>query len=236
MTNKLRSSVCILALLACVISTASDLKPASAKSDRWKAYWSSVGVTPPPPKDFLDVNFHGRIDNFTNGQISDETARKWVLANLRRGTGDGYAAMNLREDIANAGVFGPPGLNGTDRSIRAMRDKGVERIESSSTPNIVAVAVISIPKDVQADNPHAGLTDYVIVLLYRSTPDQATLVYRDGRREVLESKSEGELHWQLDTGHYFEHATLGPLWYQKNGWSCQPDDTLIGKLCGRVKP
>jgi hypothetical protein len=44
--------------------------------------------------------------------------------------------------------------------------------------------------------------------------------------------------WQLDTGHFFEHPTLGPLWYQKKGWSCLPEDdiTPVGRLCGRVKP
>jgi len=236
MTNKTRLSVCMLAALICVVSAASDLKPVPAKPAGWNAYWASVKVDPPPPKNFLDVSFSGRIDNLTNGQISDETARKWVLADLRRGMGDTYAGQNLRDDIANANIFGPPGLNGTDRGIQSLRAKGIERIEAPTLPDVVAAAVISVPKQVQAENPGAGLTDYVIVLLFRSNLGKATAIYRDGRREVMEYKSAEEFRWQLDTGHFFQHATLGPLWYQRNGWPCRPDDTVVGKLCGRVKP
>ena len=236
MTNKTRFSVCMLAVLICVASIASELKPASTKPVSWDTYWASVKVSPPPPRNFLDASFSGRIDNLTNGQISDATARKWVLADLRRGMGDMYAAQNLRDDIADANIFGPPGLNGTGRGIQSLRAKGIERIEAPTLPVVIAAAVISVPKQVQTDNPVDGLTDYVIVLLYRSKPVKATAIYRDGRREVMETKSSEELRWQLDTGHFFEHATLGPLWYQKNGWSCRPDDTVLGKLCGRVKP
>jgi hypothetical protein len=234
--NKTRFPVFMLAALICMAAAASGLKPASDKPSSWDAYWTSVGVDPPPPRDFLNVNYDGRIDNLTEGRLTDETVRKWVLADLRRGQGDGYAAMNLREDIANADVFGPPGLNGTDRGIRALREKGVERIEEPTMPDIIAAAVIWIPQPMQAEQRAAGLTDYVIVFLYRSKAGKTTMIYRDGRREVMEDKSEGVLAWQLDTGHFFEHPTLGPLWYQKNGWSCGPDDTLLGKLCGRVKP
>ena len=109
-------------------------------------------------------------------------------------------------------------------------------IEAPTLADVVAAAVISVPKQVQAENPVDGLTDYVIVLLFRSELGKATAIYRDGRREVMEYKSDEELRWQLDTGHFFQHPTLGPLWYQKNGWSCRPDETVVGKLCARVKP
>jgi hypothetical protein len=236
MTNKTRFLACLLATLICVASTASGLKPASNKPATWEALWTSVKVDPPPPGNFLDVSFDGRIDNFTNGQISDTVARKWVFADLRRGTADTYAAMNLREDIANANIFGPPGLNGTGPAIRAMRANGVERIEGPDKPDIIAAAVIAVPQPMTAEQREAGLTNYVIVLLYRSTRGKTTMIYRDGRHEASEGGRDGELHWQLDTGHFFEHPTLGPLWYQKNGWSCRPDDTAVGQLCGRVKP
>lgn len=237
MKFKARLSVCILAALVCVVSAASELKPASNKPSSWDAFWASVKVDPPPPENFLDVTFKGRIDNFTNGQISNVVARKWVFADLRRGVGDGYAAMNLREDIANADIFGPPGLNGTGPAIQSMRKKGVERLEATpATPDIIAAALIAIPQPMTAAQRQAGLTDYVIVLLFRSTPGKGTVIYRDGHREVSESTSDGEFHWQLDTGHFFEHPTLGPLWYQKNGWSCRPDDTVVGQLCGLVQP
>lgn len=236
MTNKTRFSVCVLAALVCVASAASDLKPTPRTADNWAAFWASVKIDPPPPRNFLDVSFSGRVDNLTDGKISNETARRWVLADLRRGAGDMYSALNLREDIVNAGIFGPPGLNGTDRGIQSMRKKGIAKIEAPTQPDVVAAAVIAVPKKMQEEDPHAGLTDYVVVLLYRSTRGKATAIYLDGHREVMEDKSEGALSWQLDTGHYFAHSMLGPLWYQKNGWSCKPDETVVGKLCGRVKP
>jgi hypothetical protein len=117
-----------------------------------------------------------------------------------------------------------------------VRYQGVERLEAPTMPDVIAAAVISIQQPMQAEQLAAGLTDYVIVLLYRSKPGKTAVIYRDGRREVSEIKSNGELHWQLDTGHFFEHPTLGPLWYQKNGWSCEPDDPGMGRLCSRVKP
>jgi hypothetical protein len=235
MTNNTRASLGLLALLACMVAGASGLKPTSDKLVSWEAFWASVKVDPPPPRNFLEVSYHGRIDNLTQGRISNETARKWVLASLRRGKGDIYASHNLREDLANAGIFGPPGLNGTSEGIQSLRKRGVERVEGASMPNLIAVAVISVTKEMKAEEPRADLTDYVIVQLYQPS-GPSTLIYRDGRREVREVKYTGELFWQLDTGHFFEHPTLGPLWYQKNGWSCQPGNSLLGKLCGRVLP
>jgi hypothetical protein len=159
-----------------------------------------------------------------------------VLADIRRSRGDLYASHHLREDIANAGVFGPPGLNGTTDGIQELRDKGVEYIDAPMMADVVAAAVIAVPADVQAQEPEAALTDFVIVLLFRPKTAEAVLVYGDGRREVFSASRDNELRWQLDTGRFQEHPVVGPLWYQERGWSCRPDDSVVGKLCGLVKP
>jgi hypothetical protein len=236
MSNHLRMGLVALALAVSVFSAgAAELKPTADVPLSWKAFWASVHVEPAPPRNFLDGEFDGRVDNLTNGKLSDATVRKWVLANLRRGRGDSYAGHHLRDDIANAGIFGPPGLNGTGDTIRTYRERNIDHIESPLAPKVVAAAVIAVPKQEQARNPRLALTDYVIVIMYRMPPGAMTTVYRDGRRELVLNKRK-EMYWQLDTGHFFQHSTLGPLWYQKMGWSCVPDGSVIGQYCGLVKP
>jgi hypothetical protein len=233
MSNHLRMGPLALSVAVFSAASAAELKPTADIPLTWKAFWASVHVEPAPPRNFLAVEFDGRVDNLTNGKLSDETARKWVVADLRRGRGDSYAGHQLRDDIANAGIFGPPGLNGTDAMIRTYRERKVDHIESPWTPKVIAAAVIAVPKQAQDS---LALTDYVIVLMYRMQPGPMTLVYRDGRRELLANNRQDQLYWQLDTGHFFRHPTLGPLWYQEMGWSCVPDSTALGKYCGLVKP
>ena len=229
----IRLAVCFLFALGSLAS-ASGLKPDSAAAPAdWTEYWRSVGVSPPPPKGFLKVSYSGRIENLTDGKLPDETARNWAMAVLRRGQGDRYASRNLREDIANAGIFGPRGLNGTSEEIQSLRQMGVVQIEGP-VPEVMAIAIIAVPSQLRAQEPR--LTSYVVVRLSRARAEGPTLIYRDGHRESRKGSAEGELSWQVDTGRFFEHPVLGPLWYQENGWSCRPDGTPIGQLCGRLKP
>jgi hypothetical protein len=225
-------------LLMSGVSGATGIWPDLVPPKDWKAFWASVHVDPPPPENFLEFDYKGRIDNLTGGRLSDETVRRWVLGDIRRGRGDVYAGMNLREDIVNANVFGPPGLNGTINGIESMRRQGLLRIEAPADPHIVAAAVIAVPKELLGGgDPATRLSEYVIVLVFRSAPGESTLVYRDGRRETRSDKGKGELSWQLDTGFFYESPALGPLWYQSRGWSCRPDTgTPIGLLCAMVKP
>src|SRR5690348_6780798 len=122
------SLLALLAILGTAV-TAAELKPTPDLPPTWKEFWASVRVEPAPPKNFLEGPFTGRVDNLTQGKISDETARRWVLASLRRGRGDAYAGQHLRDDIADAGIFGPPGLNGTREQIQTMRAKNIDHIE-----------------------------------------------------------------------------------------------------------
>lgn len=195
-----------------------------------------MSVDPPPPENFLDVAFTGRLDNLTDGKVPDDVAREWVLADLRRSMGDLYASHWLREDIANANVFGPPGLNGTSDFIARMRARGVERIDAPMMGDILAAALLPVSKDIQEQNRHLGLTDHVVVFVFRPKVADVVLVYEDGRNEVQGHGRPGDLHWQLDAGYFYDHPTLGPLWYQTRGWPCRPDATVLGKLCGQVKP
>ena len=237
MTSKVAFVIGVLILFANAGAAASDARPEAKRPPSWRVFWSSVGVTPAPPRNFLEIKYTGRVHNFTHGALSNETARRWVVADIRRGKGDLYAGYQLREDIANADLFGPPGLNGTGDAIRSLRAQGVDHLEGPAMADVIAAAVIAVPKKTQREFPDAGFTDYVIVLMYRAAPAPIEMVFRDGRRqEAKETKSENGLYWQLDTGHFQEHPVLGPLWYQKNGWSCRPDDSVAGKLCGLVKP
>jgi hypothetical protein len=223
----------LLALSASATSLAEAPKPDAAA---WRSFWLSVNVEPAPPRDFLDTKFTGRVDNLTQGAIPDATARQWVLADLRRSMGDLYASHNLRDDIVNAGVLGPPGLNGTADLIEDLRDQDVDRIDAPLMASFIAAAVIPVSKETQANNPDVGLTDYVIVLLYRRSNTGGVTIFNDGHREPITGSSDKELRWQIDTGWFVDHEVLGPLWYQQRGWTCRPDATVVGKLCGLVQP
>lgn len=208
--------------------------------DPWSTFWRSRGVSPAPPRDFLDST-PGRVPeilNLTGGAISDENARGWVVADLRRGRGDGWAFRHLRLDMANADVFGPPGLNGTGRGILDRRSQGVIEIRSTSRSELVAGAAIVVPPSVKSSAPELGLTNFVIVLVFRATGQSSELIYKDGRREVLPAgRKAGDLSWQLDTGELRESPVVGPLWYQARGWSCNPEGSGVADaICALVRP
>jgi hypothetical protein len=205
----------------------------------WGTFWHSIEVDPPPPANFLDTPvFGGKIINLTGGRLSDEAVKQWIQADLRRGQGDAFATYKLRRDIADAGIFGPPGLNGTTEAIKSEIAKGVSHIDWAGYAEPVAAAVIWLSKEERQANLSAGYTEYVIIQVRRMTGRQRTRVYKDGKREPFGKPREpGELIWQLDTGHFFNHPVLGPLWYQKTGWTCFSNDgTQMGEICGRVQP
>ena len=204
----------------------------------WDAYWLERGVRPPPPRNFLEGEFNGKLLNLTEGRLSDATVRMWVLADLRRGRGDSWATCQLRLDITNADVFGPPGLNGTGAGVERALERGAVSIDAEPTFETVAAAVVTVSKQLQADHPELGLTDYVVVLMNRSTGKPTSLVFTDGHKEPFgAARDAGELRWQLDTGAYVADRTVGGLWYQLRGWACKPDDgSVTGELCGLLKP
>jgi TonB family protein len=202
----------------------------------WDDFWRVRGVSPAPPRGFLDdlPPPLPEILNLTNGALSDATVRRWVIADLRRGKGDGWAFRHLRLDLANADVFGPPGLNGTDRSISDELAKGaVERVPQPSV--VVAAGVVAISKDVQERIPWARLTKFVIVQTFRATGTGGERVLADGRREPVPGRHPaGELSWQLDTGEFRDNPVVGELWYQARGWSCKTEGSnqLLDEICG----
>lgn len=202
----------------------------------WDEFWTLRGVAPAPPRDFLEGNFNGRIVNLTDGRLSDQVVQQWALGDLRRGRGDLWATYRLRSDIVDAGVFGPPGLNGSGSGIEFLRGKGVVSIDAADTFETIAIAVVSVSKAQQAKEPSSGLTDYVIVLLNRSTGKSGTFVHGDGRREEAPSGgAKGALSWQLDTGDFRSDPIVGPLWYQQRGWTCRPNDgSVAGEICGKL--
>lgn len=178
------------------------------------------------------------VINQTAGALDDDTARRWVAADLRRGRADGWASNHLRLDVANAGVFGPPGLNGTARGIEGSLAAGAVEIRCAFPGEVVAAAVVAVPRDLQALTPRwVGLTDFVIVLKIRAGDRHCERILRDGRREPVRSLHVvGELSWQLDTGQFRDDPVVGQLWYQARGWSCRPDqETITGRLCGVVE-
>ena len=212
------------------------LSAAAFAADDWDAFWKSVKVSPAPPRDFIEGRSLARVQNLTVGRISDETARTWVLADLRRGLGDTWASYNLRRDVADADVFGPPGLISTSAGIDQMRAKGIVRIIAPDL-DWVAGGVMWVSPQVLKEHPEARLTEYVIVLAYRRPVGKGTTFYKDGRVEVATNPVASEVRYQIDSGRFYVHPTLGPLWYQTKGWTCLPNDgTVVGEICGRLKP
>jgi hypothetical protein len=221
----------LVGLNAC-ISTA---KPAPT----WSEFWRQHGVDSPPPPDFLEGKYSGKILNLTGGKLSDAVARAWILADLRRSRGDDWATSHLRLDLANANVFGPPGLNGSGEGIEQLLARGAVRVDGHGGEEIVAAAVISVADHLPANNPaddSGEFGKFVIVLMYRPNPIDG--VFADGHTERLRPQAlPGELHWQLDTGSFREDPTVGPLWYQAQGWSCAPEDgSTAGMFCALVEP
>jgi hypothetical protein len=204
----------------------------------WDEFWSLHGVKPAPPRDFLEGAFNGRIVNLTDGRLSDHVVRQWARGDLRRGRGDLWATYQLRSDIVNSAVFGPPGLNGSGTAIEFLRGKGIVHVDVADTFETLAVAVVSVSRAQQAKEPDSGLTDYVIVLLNRSTGKSGTFVHGDGSREDAPAAgAEGELSWQLDTGEFRSDPIIGPLWYQQRGWTCRPKDgSVAGEICAKLRP
>ena len=213
---------------------------APSSAEAWDAFWRSRGVSPAPPRDFLDLPAGPQPEllNLTDGAITDETAARWVNADLRRLGGDSWAARHLRLDIASADVLGPPGLNGTDESIKKEQAMGTIERTSRSPPTIVMAAVIAVSGYLLKEFPAVGLTNFVIVLVYRATGEGGERVFSDGRRESIPARRPaGQLSWQLDTGEFRENPVVGPLWYQARGWSCQPDGNRVtDSICGLVRP
>lgn len=213
---------------------------APAPAATWDDFWRAHGVSPAPPRDFLDSPEAPppELLNLTDGAVTDETVNRWVAADIRRGRGDGWAQTHLRLDVANADVLGPPGLNGTGASIEKLRATGLVEIVPRSRSVVVAAAVVAISKDLQRQSPRTGLTDFVVVQVFRSGEGGAERVFADGRREVIPPrKPAGQLSWQLDTGEFRDNAAVGPLWYQARGYSCHPGGPYAtDQICGLVHP
>lgn len=229
----------ILAIALGTAAFAAKPAPSPSAGNTWEAFWRSVKVYPPPPRDFLEGTYSGKISNLTQGKLDDQTVRAWVLADLRRGRGDSYSLLTLRRDIADAGIFGPPGLNGTSDAIASERAKGVVMLELEHDNEVVAAAVVWVPPDERKKYADVGLSEYVIVLKYlpKQSTGSADRVFADGRREplVLTPPSKAP-HWQIDIGHFVAHPVLGPLWYQKLGFSCRPNDgSVTGHYCGLLE-
>jgi hypothetical protein len=210
--------------------------PFQRDADGWAEFWRARSVSPPPPRSFLNDEWKpARVLNLTHGALSDDVARKWILADLRRGTGDAWAANHLRLDIVNADVLGPPGLNGTDQLIVHERAAGAVEVRCRRG-SVAAAGVISVPSETRSQIPE--LTEFVIVLVFRATGEPCTRVLSNGNTETLPvPHSKGELTWQLDTGDFRDDPVIGPLWYQARGWSCKPDGSgELGPLCRLVQP
>jgi hypothetical protein len=208
------------------------------KAADWDEFWRVRSASPAPPPSFLSYEAEpAEILNLTNGLQNDEVVRTWILADVRRGRADAWAANHMRGDIVNSGVLGPPGLNGTDRSIARERAMGTVEITCKSGMT-VAAGVVSVPKDTQQRISWAELTDFVIVQVFRATGEPCIRKLSDGTTQELPVRRQrGELSWQLDTGEFRDDPVVGQLWYQARGWSCKMDGTGdLDEICGLVQP
>jgi hypothetical protein len=210
---------------------------AAAATD-WDGFWRARSVSPAPPRTMLDDGGQlPEIFNLTHGLIDDDVARRWILADIRRGNADAWAAHHLRLDVVNAGVLGPPGLNGSDRSIVAEKAAGSVEI-SCTASTIVAAGVIDVSKAVQQQIAWAELTDFVIVQVFRASGVPCKRTRSDGTTDDLPTRRRaGDLLWQLDTGAFRDDPIIGPVWYQARGWACAMDGSgELDEICALVRP
>lgn len=203
----------------------------------WDGFWHDKGVSPAPPFDFLDRSRAKTpvILNRTEGALDDDTVRRWLCGERRRGEGSAWAQQHLRLDLVNAGVLGPVGLNGLDQAIDRERAGGA--VEMRCPPNeVVTAAVVSVSRELQQQNPELKLGDFVIVQIAKASDLGCERIFRDGHREQIKPvRAAGTLLREVDTGHFRSDAAVGPIWYQEQGWSCWPGDTsVVGQLCGRA--
>jgi hypothetical protein len=226
--------------MMCLVSFAIACASRPAVAPSWDDYWQQHGVSPPPPRDFLHHwSEPAQILNLTNGALSDETVRRWVIADLRRSAGDEWAFHHLRLDLANAGVLGPRGLNGTDRAIESELARGTVEIDCGGAPSVHATAaVVAVPWKLRNQNPGSRLTEFVIVFAGHSA-EGCKRVLKDGQVEPINrmpaSDSE-RLEWHLDTGDFQEDEVIGDLWYQARGSSCKPRGIgSVNEVCALVR-
>jgi hypothetical protein len=177
------------------------------------------------------------ILNLTNGILPDDVVRILVMADLRSGRGATWAGDHLRLDIVNAGVFGPPGLNGTSNVIATERAKGALEV-SCPAGTVLAAAVVAISKNTRRRAAWAGLTDFVIVQTSRASGEPCKRILVGGKTEAVPARrARAELSWQLDTGELRDDPVVGPLWYQARGWSCKLGGTgALDEICSLLQP
>jgi hypothetical protein len=231
----------ILASLAisCAAATALATTVSSdARNQTWDEFWLAHHVQPSPPKGFLGTPPRDfQVLNLTSGAIDDATARRWAGANWRRGQGDRWAGCNLRLDLINSGILGPPGLNGTGQFVEAELANGTKSVSCNPNADTVKLAVIAVTDEMKRRHAAAHLTPYVIVGIARINGTTVTRIRADGTRETVPTRlKKGEFIWQLDTGQIRDHPVIGQLWYQANGFSCRADgSTPLDDICGLVK-
>lgn len=236
--NKLRVFALIAVGIA-VAATNASTGISDAKPQSWDEFWLARKVDPPPPRNFLGTPpANLQVLNLTNGAIDDAAARRWAKAAWRRGQGDGWAACHLRLDVVNAGVLGPPGLNGTDQFVESELANGTKSLSCDPTADVEKIAVIAVTEEMKRKHAGMHLTPYVIVNMSRINGSVGTRTLSDGRRETVPARlKKGEPIWQLDTGQIRENPAVGQLWYQANGFNCRADgSTPLDDICGLVKP
>jgi hypothetical protein len=204
----------------------------------WFDFWRAQKVSPPPPRNFLDVEAPAPlILNLTNGLVPDEVVRTWVMADLRSGRGATWAAAHLRLDVANAGVLGSPGLNGTSDAIAKERAKGALEV-SCPADTALAAAVVATSRDMRRRIAWAGLTNFVIVQTVQASGEPCKRILVGGKTEAVPARrARAELSWQLDTGELRNDPVVGPLWYQARGWPCKLGGAgALDEICSLLQP
>ncbi|HEV7608482.1 MAG TPA: hypothetical protein VGO61_14150 [Steroidobacteraceae bacterium] len=232
----------MLALIACGIAASASIAStgtSESKPQSWDAFWRAHNVNPPPPRNFMgSLPANLKVLNMTNGAIDDAAARRWAEAALRRGQADRWAECNLRLDLVNSGVLGPPGLNGTGQFVENELANGTKSLSCNPSADVEKIAVIHVTEDMRRKHPDAHLTPYVIVFMSRVNGSVGTRTRSDGSQESLPTRlKKGEMAWQLDIGQIRDNPAIGQLWYQANGFGCRADgSTPLDDICALVKP
>jgi len=260
MKRTLPAVLAALILSACTFGTTAGPKATPSPSpslgiegytaQQWSDMWASYDVTPPPSDDPMTAYKRPlpKVQNLTQGKVSDADAQKWADGLLRTESAAIWSKAHLKTGPLSNGLGEPAAarVNTYNISIPAIEDatkKGASRIEVQPA-DVVAIGLVNVPEVVSAQyRAPLGLSKVAIIIWLRG-PSLQTVVYPDGRREVGGGLAAGHLEEDVESGQFIPrgastpHFTSGvspfaPYWYKQTEYVCS-DEPKLAALCGQV--
>jgi len=222
-------------------------KPApspSAKVDaaRWEEAWTTWGVSQPPPPNFLDqyaIKLPARIQNYTQGAVSDADARLWAEGAARNIGLQRWSLSTLHEGpLLNHAVLEQANLpinvyGDVLTLIPSYRAKGVKSVQVVGFDTWTAVALVIVPDSVIAQYAAPDKPTKYGLLARTLGPSHLVLTYVDGHAEEVAEYAAGAKEDFLWSGSYDPNHILKPMWVEASGWLCTRHANLTA-VCGQL--